>query len=450
MNFLKKIFGSKKSKIFGFQKSEVEEEPEKREVEINFSELDSWLDNETKPFLEEINTQITESNGKIEEIKNEMQENIGILKNKDINEEIVTGVKKGILDNRVGLTGKLQAFIVSNRIPDDLDYNNASKFYRASLNDLMRVMAISAKYFYIIGPAFEEDAEKLKTNLRELKDTFSNSLNFIESKKEKIVSVKNARKVINDIEEINRRIEGIKKELSETSAELENLEKEDKSIKEESKTLQKSDERALLEKLNYEKEKNEGKLNETEDIITQTISPLKKALVKYERFSTPEENRLVNLYITEPKKAVVLDENTKVLNSMLQNLEFYISKGTIELKDKVKNKTLNQIKQLDKEKLKDLIKNYSELKNKETALNEQISKIDVNEWIEKLERKFDGNQNKKRELNIRQSELKNNAYTLKEKINSEQNNLEKTLENIAECEVKLKNNIEPFISGSSN
>lgn len=426
MKWLEKIFGWK----------EVQTELMVKPIKLRFGDISSWLKGETADFFKILGSGISKSYEEIKELRKQLQTGIASLEKAEADKEADPGLRKTVLDNRASLITKLQRFVKNTEIPDK-EPGAALNFYGLLNEEVDQFFASSAKNLYFVNILF--DTRYITKNIRALNSMATESKKAIERDK-----IRDIATIENKIEEVKNLLTNQKEteeKIKQCVLKSENLSKEKKEIQEAIDELKNSEEAAQLKQFQTEQEEISMKIARDGDEISQLLSPLGKALKKYERFTTlnKQESKILEMYINSPMKAVFADEGLKVLAKILEDMQKLIESDKIELKDKQKSKTIIQIKNMrDKTRLKEMLGNYRELNEEKESVQNKIDAARIGQDMIDFEKKLasveENLESAQREMRQSETSKSNIIQIIPEKIKE----LEESLRKISGKEIGVE------------
>ena len=400
LEFIKKIF--------------AKEEIKKESIPLN--RLDKWYEEKKQNIYDNLNKEIKLFNDRIINDIEKTGENIVLLEKAKLkNPNISLREKQFMQGNRDAYIKKTGLFLKQIELPKDI--NSVKDFFTNFNNNIENFSKATAKPYHILQEFFANEASKIASNIgnidrhvRELRKKISDvNLDSVEEIKEKIKNINN------NIEKKNKNNNDLKKD----KAKLENLDKSINELKKKSKELEESKEYKGLLKLKEEKQKISDELNEHNENLNHSFSVLERALRKYSRIVL-EDEKLVIAYVEKPILALRKDSELKIIK-ILEGMESSILNNTIDLKEKKKKKTLEEIKKNDKAFFESFLKKYTDLINKIAEVDKKIVTSKVEEQKEKIEKELQKNNQDKEILeqnieNIRKEIEKINIERKKKKI----------------------------------
>jgi len=159
-------------------------------------------------------------------------------------------------------------------------------------------------------------------------------------------------------------------------------------------------------------------IDEHKSKLFHSFSIIEMALKKFSRMAF-ENEKIINKYIENPL-FLIGDDELKII-SILKNLEKNIINNQIQLKDKKKEKTLEEIRKMNREFFDNFLQKYKGLMEELRNIDKEIGKIDIQHKINELN-------NKKNEDELRLEGINKYMENLKKNIEEEQtiNHLLKT------------------------
>jgi len=347
-----------------FRKKERKEE----QRQISLDKLDQWFNSLSEDIFKDVNLKLDEIRKKIDYEKNNLRDNIKILKEaKLLNTKIPERAIHLMKGNREIYIQRLNALLDQINLPKD----NISVFYNSFENYLNNFSKNTIRNYSILLEFFRDYIIKISSGIKNL-----DSL------------IKQAKKLVDDsgLERTNQ----LKSKITELKDKIKHKnELSDK--KESSKKIIKDKERNIfdsennLKKLensseykNYTNLVNKEPLlnNQIKNIEQEFLSNVKSALKRYERLSL--EDKLVRKYVENSIKALLEDNELKIV-TIIKNMKEAIIKGTLDLKDSKKDKILEELDKLNRDYFDSFLERYRDLKKDLDKLNLDINKSELKE-----------------------------------------------------------------------
>lgn len=363
---------------------ENESDKPKEKINLQYSEAKSWLDYASKPILSDIENQMKAILESLKQVKSRLEKDTEALENAKLEEMRDKRLERAILNNRHALASRLANYVHSIKIVGGMKPQDSPELFEGIRENTRQFMMDTAKNFYFVNSGFPEITEDIKESLLEIGKKTDAAIEYLKPLKSRIKAIEDSYKIIEEVdtslakkkehELILRDEEKINKDLLKSRKYLEN----------EIKTIEKGSSFKALAALENDHKKILYEIASIKDRIIYTISPLSRTLKKYGRVaqhSSKEEEILMNFYMEDPVEALEKDDDLNFLKKIAGDLEVRITKGTISVKDKMKDKTVGAISRLkDENELAGLKQNLVALKSKEAA---QRSEIESNEAVKK-------------------------------------------------------------------
>jgi len=401
LNFLKKLFA----------KEEVQEE------KIELDELNNWLDEQTKPIIEDLRAKINQIINKINDEKQKVSENIKKLGSAKLqNPKIPERVKTIMEGNRTAFIKKVSFFFDNI----DLDYNDHNEILEKCnkiKNEIELLGKGTMRSYQVLNEFFAREAENMAINIKKVENYSNEIINLINNSK-----ILNTGKIKNNIIDIHNKIklkESLTIELENNNKNIQNDKNKKLEIENKINELKSSNDYKDYEKLLEENEKIKTKLNNIENALFHDFSVLQKALKKYAKIAFENEKLIVE-YLDRTIITLIKDNELKIVN-ILDSMKNAIERDELDLDKKKGEKALGKIHELDGvyfTKIKD------DFKNAKARLNDIGSKIKNNNSKKDLD-----------ELNIELKDVIQDIENLNNKILNLNNEIEKI------DIVKLKGNL---------
>ena len=371
----------------------AKEEPEEREEEsIELAKLGEWFNVKAEAVHNSLNENTSLVKGKIKDEIGKAKTNLSTLKDAELkNPNIPIRAKQMMEGNRSSYVKIISNFLdnVWEEVKDEKGYEKLLGFSNNFDNSLDILGKSTTRSYHVIREFFANEATNIAINIKNVDGLFKELKSAIEdSNIAKVDAIKK------DIEGIKNKIDqkaNLEEQLKNKEGELEKLGGEREGLVKEGVEIKNSEEYLNFDKLKKEKDVAEREIRLSKEEVFSSFSVVDKALKKYLRIAF-EDEKLLNRYIEKPINALLEDEELKIIK-ILESLEKNLLQDKIELDEKKKNKTLAEIKKMDKGffngflgkydklngKLKDIEDRISnnEVKNKYKELNERLSRVDV-------------------------------------------------------------------------
>lgn len=364
-----------------FKKKEIEK------ITLNLGDVGSWLDDRTKQTCDKLNAEFADTVFALKELVEDLKSKIKILEDTDVEYggHIENRVKSVVFGHRTNYIRLLNQFIESIDFPEEIEHKAVYDFYSKTFESLNKFSNETIKTFYTVQHLFHKQTEDIAKimklfdkKLQSIKLSIEkNNIHLIEQAKNKINELNNEIKKKDDfaksLDEINQKLAASKQSRIDFTSRLEEL-KQSRDYLE-------------LRNLKIDNNKLEMDINFIESDLIQLFSPLEHALKKYQKIAL-EDDDLIGKYVDKAPSALILDENLKIIKILL-NLKNSVLSGSIELKDKKKEKTIETIDKIDKNVLDGFLTKRKELFDKKKEIEEQINANKILDSVKEIEYKID-------------------------------------------------------------
>ncbi len=353
-----------------FIKSLLKKPEQGKELVLKEDELMSWIGRREKDMLrkadeeaatvsEKIGRLVEETNGHLDELEKAQ------LKNKKIPQR-----ERQLMEgNRDSYISKTKMFLSR---ADLESYDSIEKFIEKFRLNLDVLGKSNTKSNFVLGEFFSDNTKKIALDLKNMESEVDRISSFIDD-----LGLKKTRAMKDEIIILNNAEDEIERLSAESGAkdkELEAINRQIESITAKINSIKNSAEYSDYENLRKEKESVLRKLRKAEDEIVQYFSQLKSAMKKYKRIAIDE--KLVDSYLDNPIRALKNDHELKVVG-MLEKVVKNISDGTIEMKDKKKEKTEGALSNISREFFGRCQESLMKLEEEKKGIDERIHKNSI-------------------------------------------------------------------------
>jgi chromosome segregation ATPase len=355
-------------------------EPE--EVQLSQIELKDWLDEISKNILTEENSEIKRIFSEIFTAKQELRDTLNELEKQELVNPNTPEREKHIMQgNRQQYIRALINFLDETKLPE-LDYGEIDEFSKEFHSRLQTLNETTSKGYFVLRHFFDKEMSKVASLLKKLEDNVVRLSSLL--KKDRISQFRALTHKIRELNQSSIKSSTLDEQTKELAKEIEATKTRKASIEKQKAGLKESTE--YLKYLKAEKEKKEidKEIEDVKSRLINIIKPMDKALKKLMHESTKKQ--IISAYLEDTPGAFERDTQYRIL-AIIQTLKKTIEEGRIEVKNK--QKFINSINSVDKEKLEAIRKELDELKSrKETAraiLERSSTLMDLKELDYQLE-----------------------------------------------------------------
>jgi len=372
LNFIRKLFRK-------------EEKAEK--LVIGIDDIEGWIDGRIKSFMYDADSKISSYIGRINSEKENIKESIEKLKSAELKNPNTPVREKQLRDgNRDAYIKKVESFLreLSFGKSDHAALKSLCSDFPAEIENFGKS---TVRAYQVLQHFLANESRDVAIGIKRLENAVMELKDFLDKNGiEGIGRIKESAGLLKAI--INK-----KKELEEALARERNMRQEiekDKAGAEKSlEELWKSREFKEISEFLHKKKEISDTLNQHKDALIQSFSVLERSFKKYVRMVFEDEDVLAK-YIEDPFNALLDDKELKILR-LLRELEKNISNDKIELKDRKKGKTIDEIRRLDEGFFRKFVEVYKRLAGKLDEINKKINESstisrekELSEMLEKL------------------------------------------------------------------
>src|SRR3989338_812786 len=378
LNFLKKLFKN---------------EPEQTATILKVDELKEFFNTKSKSLTEELNVKIKDLKEKVAREVEKTRENLINLKKAELRNPNIPVRARQIMDgNRESYIRAVSKLI--NEVEIANSYDAIALFCLTFEQTLHQFAQSTAKAYQVLQEFFAHESMEVALNIKEIDSlikelgTFvrANKLDGLRSLKDAIIELQNDREYrITLVKKINE-LDGEMDKARSLISNLTNIQEELHSSNEYTELLSLEEMRRKLIK-NIEDEKAK---------INHSFSVIGAALKKYSRI-TLKDSDLLDSYVLDPVPSLMRDEQL-VIVGLLEGTAKSIHNASIDLKDKKRERILEELQQLDHAFLRGYRRNLKELVKKIKDLDERIQTNHSKAKLDDLAEKIDSSKQKAAKL----------------------------------------------------
>ncbi len=411
------------------------EKSELQKKSFAVSELDkfeNWFDSEIKTLTNEKNNEMKDVCNDIKSGIEETKEKMNALSEAKLrNDKIPERAKQILAGNKDEYLRKVRQFLEHANPPKEIERETIRGYGENAKKSLEFLYKSTIKQSFVLKEFHEHEAHQVNLGIKQIQDNVIKLIEISESDDfRKIESVKNSIAELNKTLKAKKRIE---EEISASEKEIEDSKHTIEKTEHELTKLLENQEFMEIQNLKQKKEKINSELKGVNTIVSDKFSNIRKALEKFKRGRTDE--KLIEKYLENPMETLADDKRLGIV-LVIDGLRKSIEKNQIELKDSIRQKTIQVCRETTKDELEEYALKYLEL----TAEIEKIDDRIKNSTIMRMKGDLD---NKHDFLNERVSKLKSQMISLKsemEKIDysESEENIKDEVKELLNCEIAFK------------
>ncbi len=427
--FIKKLFGQKK------------EEPES--LTLDFSQLGEWCKEESEKELEELRPLIKDIYTEIETILNDLDRDREQLLDAEPVETADKRMEKVGDSNRDNIVDNLKMVREKISIPQTISLQGSYSFYvdtKATMNtflDNARKSMIYAKALY------PEEYRQLDDDLDRMHEQLSSLFSTIKDSKNKLDTINDIFEEMDYVNKLMKEIEESRSAISNLELKKANIEVGIKEKESEFQELVNGPEYSRAKELEKEIEHLKSQKFSVASDIDRMFTPVSKALSRMQKqddnkmYSLSSEKRsMVDTLVNDPVSAMEFDLEP-LYNELIQRIE----DGSLGLKDKKKEKTLEQLERLKStNELSDLCEKMRSFDSKIEELENELDQMSVYNQKKRIETDIG-----KKQTNLKsvQEDIENatsHLHHLEQKLEDTKQELDSNVNSAFEQNIEIKYN----------
>ncbi|MFW5986701.1 MAG: hypothetical protein ACOCPU_00620 [Methanohalophilus sp.] len=366
MDFLKKLFGMDR------------DEPE--ELHLEFENLYEWSKtryereaNSAKPLISDLYSVIDNKLDQLRVDKN------SLLAAKPI-ESADKKMGKIADSNRDVIVSNLEILDEKIIVPNDNSVEGAYAFYNESFSHLDTFLDNTRKSMLYAKSLYPAEYNKINADLANLNHALSDLFSAIEKPRNKLDMINNIFVDIEDIHNLESEIMDCRNKIQELENKYSSLDENIQGTKSDLEKLIAGSEYPRAEAINSEIDDVRQQLLNVEADIKRMFTPLSKALSRIQKQDengihtlSPQVRNILGIAMKDPVSALDYD-----LDPLYDELILRLQSDSLGLKDKKKDKTLEQVKSIkNSSALKSLYESKTEYDNRLEQLRDQLDQMDV-------------------------------------------------------------------------
>lgn len=389
---------------------------------FTINELKQWLEKQTSTTLTPVQAQA-------KKLRDEM--NNALLSLDEICKSLVDNSTKEIekrnmkVYNRARALNKLAHLFIDRlkkiNTPEQVTYDSLSKFTSETQKTLLVTEIDIKNWFPRISPFFIMDRRKFLTVYEKTKQTFAALNDFVTKEYVKTKTLEETMQLVNDLQALEDKLSIIQKDIQSIRDERTPIEQEIANIEQKISELKSQ---GPIDQLNAVNAEIENLNNELKVVLRH----LQKPFIKMQALATsgggggitPDQLRMINLYLDVPYQALVSDKNNyPTLKEILEKLSVMLKEDTLKLKpDKARKAEQSLTEILNKNSL-------TAYQEKTKSLQAQKEQLLSSSHLDEIKRNLAGFQEQVEQFKARKASVEAREVVKQ----NEQNSLQELLSN---------------------
>ncbi|MEA1944916.1 MAG: hypothetical protein U9N07_06260 [Euryarchaeota archaeon] len=396
---------------------------------IAFYELEDWVANESKVELDEFFGSAAQIFAEIKRTKEQLVRDINTLETAAEPPEVPARASRVGLAARDNIIKQINTLIDRIGIPT-MDYSDIMNFCRSADDYLETTLEKSLKSHHQAKYLFPKEVGTVISDISRIKKSLTKLKGLLDGKDTEIRNFDEISGDIQLIKDIKGDLIRYDSEINDVSSKMSDIQHKINDCTARLEQLSLSKEWSSFVELESELKQTEKERDNIETSVMELFMPLGKALNRMKKQSTSGRHTL------SKKQMELLDDCLKNpisadaadINDFLTEMCRLVESGTLGLKDKKRDKIIDQIKHII-ESFASKKDGYENLSSHISDIEHQISDLTISETKTTLEKQLAENTRKfaqledrlgnlKEELKIWSEELENQKKNLSDEINS--------------------------------
>ena len=397
-----------------------EEQKEDASVELKLNELILWVDESSKPLMEEM---AQKKEGLLMRINDEIQltrtnlEHLQFAKLQ--NENIPYKAKQYMEGNRESYIRGVNSFLGKVEINNkEMPYLAAFSKEFVSISDELGKATLRS--YAILQEFFANEVNAITKNIRNIDKCFKEIDILLNG--EEMKDINELKNSIKSLQAMKKNALNLTLDIKSKGAGIELASRDKETLLNSIEEFNKSEEHNHFITLNEEKKNRTAYFEKSKGSLYQSFGILERPLRKYSHMAF-EHEELALKYLKEPVDAILNDSNL-LISHLLENMKEFIVKNKISLDEKKKEKSLEEISRLSKPFLENYRKELVSMSNDLREIEIKINQSGVAEKFKAFNKELDGI-NKALDIQSREFEsMKSDFSKLQEDISQQKSKVE--------------------------
>ncbi|MBN2457525.1 hypothetical protein JXB31_00150 [Candidatus Woesearchaeota archaeon] len=379
-----------------FLKRMLKKEQEAEVLRIEKSRLKPWLSDEKKKRSDELDKDVKIAYERIREAICQAKELVLELESAELHNKKITTREINMMEgNRKAYMRNTEDFL--EKIKRSMGSVELDEFISCGKKHLEILGKSNIRPYSVMQHFFANESRKVAEKIKRISD----ELDELKARlgRAKLVEFEKAGSLIRLSEERSETRRQLKEDKDKKL--VQKKETEDAIKKEESELARLNHSKGFLdyERLKAEKARIAELLKKHEDEFCHMFVAIDSALKKYSRIAL--DQRPVNMIIESPADAAATDAGS--ILTVIANITDAVSRNTLELKDKKREKTLSALKCINAESVESFNKRSAEIKQQKSGIEKKLQHNSIMRDYEDTEYRIE---NLRSRLDILEKEIK--------------------------------------------
>ena len=405
----------------------------KKPTGISLQNLEEWLNEKSKPLMEEGRQQTEEILMKVSEELQRARINVEILENAKLqNPDIPFRAKQYMEGNRKAYARAINSFLGHMEI-NNKDYFYLVGFCRLFDELISNLNKSTLRSYTILQEFFANETNKIAQNIKNFDILFKELKSALNN--ESLVAVNAARDKIQNLKTRIKQKINLDVDFKNMEADLKLANNEKDTIMDNVEKFNKSDAHNNFLKLSEGKKIKASAFYSDENQILQSFSVLERALRKYSHIAFEHEEIVLD-YLKQPLETLANDKNFVILE-IFKNLDKLLQEDKLQIDDRKKEKSLEEIKKLSKEFLEQFLKKYFSFKAEMEDIGNKIKSTGVAEKFRNFNKQLEEINLRIEKNNYEYNGIKDDVIELNNSIENLKNEIENSVRGIFEEDIRV-------------
>ncbi len=352
-----------------FSAKETEANPPD-EADIKIAELEKWFEDKIKGVTEEKTKAMNETCAEIRERISETKQKMLLLEEARLrNEKIPERAKQILAGNKDEYLRKTNQFLMHSEPPQQIDRESMRRYCRDFDTAISFLKKSTVKQSFVLKEFHEHEAYQIIASIKSIEDRIFELKQLVEHDDFKRIDA--LKEDIREVNKFSKAKNRLKSDIGANTQEMDTSKNMLESIEHELTKINSTAESAEIQEDINKKERIDNEIKIISLTLSDKFSNLRKALEKFKRGRIDE--KLIDSYIENALDGLVKDKRLEILLA-IDGLNKSIEKNQIELKDSIKQKTIQTCTETTKEELQEYLQKYRQLTEESGEIRDRISR----------------------------------------------------------------------------
>lgn len=355
-----------------------------REERVAVEELEKWFSIKVNAKFNDIKEEIQSYYNRIAEIKDDAIENMEKLQRAELmNRNIPEKALQIMEGNKLSYIEKTNSFLGKIAVPKDIILKTTVDFCSSVESLLAELAKSNIRSYAIMQEFFANESKAIAMNIKSIEQQIALIKELMNRKNGELTKAEQTKELIEEFIHLINLSKKMRNDIRMYEGQLRFVEEKNIEFDKRIEKLRQSNDYGILNRKKEDIEKLNKDIEGIKAKVSELFSPVKKAMKKYEHICFEDKDVLVS-YNKDDFEALQNDNGFRIIK-VLQGMKKALEKNELEIKDKQKQKMVSAIDSINEEALNKFVELIKNAKQGLKQLNDELSGLGINDAIQDVE-----------------------------------------------------------------